>query len=98
MPGWLVEGEDDRVVGEVNTRLECEELCLLESEFTCASAEFYYREQVSGGSFEILFGSSFPFIKLPVHHSGDVLLKDGLGIGAKIVIITKYYLGKVGPE
>ena len=86
MPGWLVEGEDDRVVGEVNTRLECEELCLLESEFTCASAEFYYREQVSGGS-EVLCG--------PASHS-SILACNGLNTVFTGRVISFYY--SAGPD
>ena len=32
------------VVGGVESRLECEELCLLESEFRCASAGYSYTD------------------------------------------------------
>ena len=31
-----------RVVGRVGTRQECQELCLLETEFQCQSAEYVY--------------------------------------------------------
>ena len=40
--GYLLEGEDDRVIAGVVSRTQCEELCLLELEFTCASAEYFY--------------------------------------------------------
>ena len=40
--GYLLEGEDDRVIAGVESRTGCEELCLLELEFTCASAEYFY--------------------------------------------------------
>ena len=40
--GYLLEGYDDRVIAEVNSRRECEELCLIETEFVCASAEYFY--------------------------------------------------------
>ena len=40
--GYLLEGHDDRVVAGVLSRASCEELCLLELEFSCASAEYFY--------------------------------------------------------
>ena len=43
--GFLLEGYDDRVIAGVSSRLQCEELCLLEREFSCASAEYFYSEE-----------------------------------------------------
>ena len=40
--GYLVEGFDDRVVEGVAARIDCEELCLTETGFSCASAEYDY--------------------------------------------------------
>ena len=40
--GYLLEGEDDRVIAGVVSRTQCQELCLLELEFSCASAEYFY--------------------------------------------------------
>ena len=40
--GFLLQGYDDRVVEGVAGRLDCEELCLIETEFPCASAEYDY--------------------------------------------------------
>ena len=45
MIGYLLEGHDDRVIGDVTTRVACQELCLLETEFTCLSAEYVYNRQ-----------------------------------------------------
>ena len=42
--GYVLEGHDDRVIAGVTTRRECEELCLIETEFACGSAEFFYSE------------------------------------------------------
>ena len=40
--GYLLQGHDDRVVEGVAGRLDCQELCLTETEFSCASAEYDY--------------------------------------------------------
>ena len=42
--GYLIEGYDDRVISGVTSRQECEELCLIETEFACASAEYFYSQ------------------------------------------------------
>jgi len=42
--GYLIEGYDDRVIAGVTSRQECEELCLIETEFACASAEYFYSQ------------------------------------------------------
>ena len=44
--GYMLEGHDHRVVGEVASRTACMELCLLETSFPCASAEFLQEEQM----------------------------------------------------
>jgi len=43
--GYMLEGHDDRVIGEVTSRTACEELCLLETAFPCASAEYFQSDQ-----------------------------------------------------
>jgi hypothetical protein len=43
--GYMLEGHDDRVIGEVTSRTACEELCLLETAFPCASAEYFQTDQ-----------------------------------------------------
>ena len=40
--GYLLQGYDDRVTSGVASRLDCMELCLIETEFPCASAEYDY--------------------------------------------------------
>merc|ERR1719431_885922 len=40
--GYLLEGYDDRVVGAVTSRRACQELCLVETDFECSSAEYEY--------------------------------------------------------
>ena len=42
--GYLLEGYDDRVIAGVTSRRECEELCLIETEFACGSAEYFYSQ------------------------------------------------------
>ena len=40
--GYVVEGYDDRVVTDVNSRKSCQELCLIETEFQYLIAEYVY--------------------------------------------------------
>ncbi|XP_023343636.1 uncharacterized protein LOC111713076 isoform X2 [Eurytemora carolleeae] len=41
--GYELDGYDDRVVNQVGTRQQCQELCLLETEFQCHSAEYVFK-------------------------------------------------------
>ena len=41
----MLEGYDDRVIGQVSSRRSCQELCLQETEFQCMSAEYVYSSQ-----------------------------------------------------
>lgn len=43
--GYVIEGYDDRVIGQVTSRKSCEELCLQHTEFECMSAEYVYSSQ-----------------------------------------------------
>ena len=43
--GYVLEGYDDRVVGQVTSRKSCQEMCLQETEFQCRSAEYVYSSQ-----------------------------------------------------
>ena len=36
---FLLQGYDDRIIQGVVGRIDCQELCLIETEFACASAE-----------------------------------------------------------
>ena len=37
-----LQGYDDRIIQGVVGRIDCQELCLIETEFACASAEYEY--------------------------------------------------------
>ena len=43
--GYVLEGYDDRVIGQVSSRRSCQELCLQQTEFQCMSAEYVYSSQ-----------------------------------------------------
>jgi len=40
--GYLLQGYDDRIIQGVVGRIDCQELCLIETEFPCASADYDY--------------------------------------------------------